>query len=100
MLFSGRFFPVCSVYPLWETPLICRQHREAILGKMPVKGECGGHTNPLHDGKARGIGEGKIFVIVLVDNGLGTLHISRRHPHQGCRALLHVPEKSGGNILA
>ena len=62
-------------------PLIGRKHREAILDKVSVKGESGGNMNPFHDGKARGIGEGKIFVIVLVDNCLGTLHISRRHPH-------------------
>jgi hypothetical protein len=100
ILFSCRFFPVCSVYPLWETLLIGRKYRKAVLGKVSVKGERGGNTNPLHHGKARGIGEGKIFVIVLVDNGLGTLHISRRDPHQGCQALFHAPETSGGNILA
>ena len=78
---------------------MCRQHCEAILGKVPVKGEGRGKTNPLHHGKARGIGEGKVFVIVLVDNRLGALYITWRHPHHGCRALFHVPQKSGGNML-
>ena len=69
----------------WHEILIGRQHREAILGKVAVKGERGGNTKPLHHGKARGVGEGEVFIIVLVDNGLGTLYISRRHPHQGGR---------------
>ena len=83
-----------------RAPLLGNKHREAILGKVPVKGEGSGKTKPLHHGKACGISEGKVFVIILVDNRLGPLYISRRHPHHGCWALFHVPEKSSGNLLA
>src|SRR5919202_6440905 len=70
---------------------MCRQHREAILGKVPVKGEGSGNTKPLHHRKACRIGERKVFVRILVDNRPRTLYITRCDPYQGCRALLHVP---------
>jgi hypothetical protein len=83
-----------------RVPLLCRQHREAILSKVSVKGEGRGNTNPLHHRKARGIGEEKVFVRILVDNRLGTLHLTRCYPYQSCRAVFHVQKKSGGNRLA
>ena len=79
---------------------MCRQHRKAILGKVPVKGEGSGNTKPLHHRKACRIGERKVLVRILVDNRLGALHITRCDPYQGCRAVFHVPKKSGGNRLA
>ena len=39
----------------------------------------------LHHGKACRIGERKVFVRILVDNRLGTVHITRCDPYQGCR---------------
>jgi hypothetical protein len=91
------------VLPVGESTIrstICRQHREAVLGKVPVKGEGRRNTHPLHHRKACGIGEGKVFVCILVDNRLGTLYITRCDLYERCRAVFHVPEKSGGNRLA
>jgi hypothetical protein len=70
-----------------------RKHREAILGKVSVKGESQAKSEALHRRKTDGISKRKVLVIVL--NLFCSFLISGARPNNHGVALLHIFEKLG-----
>ena len=77
-----------------------RQNRQAVLGKVSVKGEGIRDTKPLHHRKARGIGEGKLFVIVLADDSSCPGFISNADADNGRRTVVYAAEGAERNGAA
>lgn len=56
------------------------QYPETVLEEMIIKGKGLIETKPLHHGKADGISQGEVLILVLQDDGLASLFILLARP--------------------